>query len=736
MYRTYYALLLALIFPAFSFAQKEPISDTIVGDASRLNDVIVYANKFPELQRRVAQYTKVIKDKAALNFQANTGDVLINSGAVFVQKSQQGGSSPVIRGFEASRILLMVDGVRMNTAIFRAGHLQNIITVDNMMLDRLEVLYGPSSTLYGSDALGGVVNLYTRKPKLSTTDKTVVSGNATTRYATAIEEGRAHVDFNIGGKKWASLTSFTMSSFGSVTQGKQRQSKYPNFGQQKYIVRRVGNTDSAFINPNPDRQTPSGYNQTDFMQKVLFQPTENIQHSLNIQLSNSTNVPRYDRLTDLSGGLPAFAEWYYGPQVRSMLAYEFNADEMKGFIKELRINANFQDVQESRITRRFKNNNKDFRWEKVDVLGFTIDAKHYSGKNEIHFGAESYTNYVRSTAERINIATGVASRIATRYADGFNKMSYNAVFAQHTLKINNNWTLNDGLRVNAVRLDARFVDTAIMRFPFTRARQNNLAATGNLGLIYANDKDLRIAMLLSSGFRSPNIDDLSKVFDTRIGAVVVPNPDIKPEYTYNAEINLNKYGSKFSYGGSVFYTLFKDAIVVDNFKFNGQDSIIYSNVKSVVLAAQNKAKAYIYGFSLNAAYTIAKGTKIDAVGTYTYGRYQNKGITSPLDHIPPFYGRIGLKHEVKQLKLEAFALYNGWKRLKDYSNSGEDNLQYATADGMPSWYTINFTSALAITKKVEAQLLVENILDRNYRYFASGISAAGRNIALSLRVNF
>jgi hemoglobin/transferrin/lactoferrin receptor protein len=131
-----------------------------------LKDVVVYANKFPTLSKNIIQTIGVITDKNLIQYQSTTADILTASGQVFVQKSQQGGGSPVIRGFEASRILILVDGVRMNSAIFRSGHLQNIITVDNMSLDRVEVNYGPSSTMYGSDALGGVINLFTKAPQL------------------------------------------------------------------------------------------------------------------------------------------------------------------------------------------------------------------------------------------------------------------------------------------------------------------------------------------------------------------------------------------------------------------------------------------------------------------------------------------------------------------------------------------------------------------------------------------
>src|SRR5687767_10901800 len=153
-------------FNAVAYAQ-----DTAMN--KNMDEVMIFSNKFAERKKNVVQKIDVVTSQriAQLNSQ-NSGDLLMNTGNVFVQKSQQGGSSPVIRGFEASRVLLVIDGIRMNNAIYRAGHLQNAITVDQNMLERVEILYGPGSTLYGSDALGGIVHFRTKAPKLSLTDKT------------------------------------------------------------------------------------------------------------------------------------------------------------------------------------------------------------------------------------------------------------------------------------------------------------------------------------------------------------------------------------------------------------------------------------------------------------------------------------------------------------------------------------------------------------------------------------
>src|SRR5688500_5589459 len=217
----------------------------------RLEEVIIYSNKFAERQKNIVQKTEVISAQriAQLNAQ-NTGDLLINTGNVFVQKSQQGGSSPVIRGFEASRVLLVVDGIRMNNAIYRAGHLQNVITVDQNSLDRVEVLYGPASTLYGSDALGGVVLLRTKAPQFSTTGKTRLTGSAFTRYSSANEEKTVHADLSIGGRKFAWLQAYNYSDFSDMKMGTHYPSAYPNFGRRSQYVANINGIDSVVTNPD------------------------------------------------------------------------------------------------------------------------------------------------------------------------------------------------------------------------------------------------------------------------------------------------------------------------------------------------------------------------------------------------------------------------------------------------------------------------------------------------------
>jgi hemoglobin/transferrin/lactoferrin receptor protein len=720
-------------------------SDT---SSKQLQDVVIYANKFPTLSKNIVQRVVALTDKVLLQQQANTADILTASGQVFVQKSQAGGGSPVVRGFEASRVLLMVDGVRMNSAIFRAGHLQNIITVDNMILDRVEIIYGPSSTLFGSDALGGVVNLFTKQPQLFKSNLVSkkapwkTNGNLVYRFGNGQNEQRQHVDLNIANNRWAFLTSVTKSNFGDMRQGNKRSAAYPDFGKRLFYVVRENNTDvikdnSASVNI----QKLSGYNQIDLLQKVLFKPNDNTEHLLNVQVSNSSDINRYDRLTETSNGLPVFSEWYYGPQVRNMIGYKLTKSNLNGYFQKLTTNVNYQHLEESRMSRRFKSNDKDYRFEVVDMFGLNMDLLHQGKSSTLNIGVESYYNNVGSTAYSNNIATNMRSAIATRYSDGPTNMSNYALYAQHTQFLKGNWVLNSGLRLNNVQLNANFKDTALMCFPFTDANQNNTALTGNLGMAYNGADGLRITFGVSSGFRAPNVDDLTKVFDTRTGYVVVPNEDLKPEYTYNAELNVSKTTSNYSIGASLFYTWFRNALVVDKFKWNNESSILYQGIMSDVYATQNKAKAVVYGFNVNGSANFSPNTTLAATYTYTKGNYADRKLDGlntalPIDHIPPTYGRVGLKHDIKKFTAELFTLFNGWKRIEDYNLNGEDNEIYATKDGMPAWQIWNINTNYQLTKKLNFSFQIENIADLNYRYFASGISALGRNYIVQARYSF
>ena len=743
-----YILLLLLLVGSMAKAQfvepEENPKDSL--PATYLSEIVISANKIPEQRRTVAQQIKIIGPVAIKNFNAqNSGDLIQNTGVVALQKSQQGGGSPMMRGFEASRILLMIDGVRMNNLIYRSGHLQNVITVDNNMLERAEVLFGPSSTVYGSDALGGVLHFYTRDPVLSQ-GGLKATGNAFVRYGTVNQEKTSHLDVNLGGSQFGSLTSFTYSDFDDLLMGKETN---PSLGEPfglrpQYVNRSSNNTTDVLVqNGDPYKQIQSGYKQWDLLQKFLFKQNDRVNHILNFQFSNSTNIPRYDRLTDPQGssGL-RFAEWYYGPQQRLMTSYKFQMNDLGKMADHMTARISYQDVEESRHDRRFGNDNRNDRVEKVKVWAATIDFSKSIGKSSLRYGFDSQFNTLVSTAVRTNVVTGAQTAQSTRYPDGDNTMNMVALYGTHTQQISDKWVITDGLRVGMSSLNSTFVDKTFFPFPYDNIQQNPVFGSSNLGIIYA-PTSWKFSFMASAGFRVPNIDDAAKVFDsvtgssTSNGTLIVPNPDLKPERTLNGDLGITKFfGDKVRLEVTLFATDFYDAIVILPTTLNGSPTVDYGGFPSNVVSSQNAQRAYIFGHSTSFRADISKSFAVTMSYNNTTGSVRTTPYETPLDHIAPAFGRISVQYNKGKLHSELFSNFNGWKAIEEYSSSGEDNQQYAPTKGMPSWYTLNLRLGYEVNKTFTFQGGIDNLLDLQYRQFASGINSPGRNLFATLRVKF
>lgn len=710
-----------------------------------LEEFVTSASRFQERRRDVPEHISLIK-RRDISFldQQTTPDLLQNSGTVFMQRSQMGGGSPVIRGFEASRVLLVVDGVRMNNAIYRAGHLQDLMTVDQNAIDRIEVISGPGSVAYGSDALGGVVHLITRQPRFIDTNGVAIAGGAFFRTSTANNEKTASATVELHGRRLSSLTSITASDFGNLRQGSTRNPFTPSFGAKPFTVETTDGVDQVKPNPDPNVQDPTAYKQLDILQKLRARTGKNMFHQLNVQLSTSSDVPRYDRLSEFSvdtagNYVPAQAEWYYGPQKRMLAAYTLEVKRDRGFFTSARMTPSYQFIEQSRHSRGYGSSRRGNNTEKVSVLGFNADFEKRAGRHELRYGLEYYANEVRSEAYREHIRTGEITYRTTRYPNGGSTMSTLAAYLSHTVELNEKLVISEGLRFSQVDLESTFADDRGFQFLNGTYRQVNSAFNWRLGLVYAPGHDWRFTALVSTGFRAPNVDDMGKVFDSVRGTVIVPNTGLKPETTTNFEVGVSKtIHKRFTIEGTGFYTIYSDALTVGAFTANGQDSIDYDGTLSRVTALTNKKEAYIYGVQGQVVLAFDDHFTLRSGLTYTYGRIKTDSTDYPLDHIPPVYGRTGLEWRARRVRAEFYALYNGWKHLNQYNLApgSEDNVQYATAEGMPAWYTLNARASYAITRNVSVQLGLENILDMNYRTFASGVSAPGRNFQASLRASF
>ena len=703
----------------------------------KLDELVVNSQRFAKPKRKITQQVESISktEIEMQNFQ-NTADVFGNSGTLAVQKSQQGGGSPVIRGFESSRILLLVDGIRMNNLIYRSGHLQNSITVDKNMLEKVDVLFGPSSTIYGSDALGGAIYLQTKNAKLlSETANKFVTGNVISNYNSINEGKSAHFDFNLAGQKWASLTSVSYNDYGDLKMGKHKNGSNAFFGERPYYVTTTNGIDTRVANDDKYVQKFSGYKQYDFMQKLIYQQDNRTNHSLNLQYSTSSDIPRYDRLTDLnSNGKLKTATWNYGPQKRLLTAYKLSKE--KAFLNsDMNFLLSYQNIEESRITRSFGNPNQSSRLEKVSVFGLNSDFKTKIGNGDFIYGADIYYDDLKSEGIKKNILTNAESITDSRYPDGKNNTFRAEGFVSYNNNLSKTASYNASARAGYTILNSE-IATNFLNLPYSQVQQKNFTYSGALGIVNNASENTKVAFNLASAFRVPNIDDLSKIFESAPGTLIVPNKNLKPEKSVTADLSITFWeGKHVQFENTFYYTRLYDAIVTDKYTLNGQTSIVYEGQNSKVFANQNQGKANIIGVFSCLKGHITKSLLFYGTFNFTHGRVEST-TEFPLDHIAPIYGKTGFKYEKKLVNLDLYMLYSGKKELRSYSPSGEDNLQYAPANGMPAWQTYNLKSSLNVVKSLTIFTGIENILDTQYRTFASGINAGGRNLYLGGKYNF
>lgn len=708
-----------------------------------IGEMVVSATKWNQSSSDLSSKITTIKAKdIALQNPQTAADLLANSGEVFIQKSQQGGGSPMIRGFATNRLLYVVDGVRMNSAIFRAGNVQNVISIDALAIESAEVLFGPGSVIYGSDAIGGVMNFRTLNPKFSKIEKPITKANAFMRYSSANAEKTGHFDVMVGSKKWAILTSVSANDFSDLRMGSHGPEEY----LRTFYVQQLDSIDRVVSNSNPLIQNPTAYSQLNLMQKIVFQPNENWQIDYGFHYSETSKYSRYDRLIELTDSLlPRSAVWNYGPQKWMMNNLTINHHKANKIYNEMSIRLAQQYFEESRIDRDFSGENKNrlrTQLEKVDAYSLNVDFEKVIKKQKLYFGIEGVFNKVSSFGTAINITNGDSIPVADRYPAS-TWLSYGAYFTYHA-NISKLISVQAGVRYNQFHLNADF--SRILEFypyDFTKVNLNNGATTGSVGVVMRPSEKSKISLVGSTGFRAPNVDDIGKIFDLALNEIVVPNIDLTAEYAYNGELGISKIcGEWLKLDATAYYTYLDNAMVRRAFQVNGADSIFFDGNLNKVYAIQNAAYATILGLHLGVELRFKGGfTLLSQYNLQNGVEEMNDGNESRSRHTAPAFGLTRFTYSNDKLTLQLYAVYSSG--LSNNKLNEEEKLKpaiYAVdANGnpySPAWYTINLKTIFKLTNNCSVSAGLENILDKRYRTYSSGLVAPGRNFILSLRVGF
>jgi len=616
--------------------QSEPLMTVVMLPSVELLDAVEIIGRSQERGDLMPQRIEVISQAQIQSTQSSSSaDVLSNSGSVYIQRSQSGGGSPVMRGFEANKVLLVVDGVRLNNLIYRSGHLQNVITVDHSSLENLELIFGPGSLMYGSDALGGVIHFETLRPRYDT--KQQISIN--TQFTSSNLGARLNLTHQYGSDKMASATSVSLGRYDDQRAGRNRAAIYddfPTYGLTDLYYDADGNLRR---NLNPHIQRNSGYSQVDFLQKFKFKLGRSAHLTVNAQLSTSTNIPRYDQLSQVDeSGLPLFKQWHYGPQSRLLLSSQLDLTAKTTLYDKGILIASFQDIEESRITQAQSSDMTTTQLEKVKVFGLTADfTKTVSAKLNLNYGLDLHHNILK----------------------------------------------------------------------------------------YA----------LGQGFRAPNIDDLAKI-RVKANEITIPNTDLKPERTLNHDLSV-KYGSeRVVFTAFGYYVTIDDVIVRQSSTLPDGSPIFVDEIGQSlnVTANFNESAGKIYGGGVAVDLELVNNLTAGGKVNLTKGISKEGGVETPLGHIPPLFGWVGLKYESGYYQYTADYHFNGQKGIEDYGGS-VDNPEYALPSGAPAWSVVDL-GVSRVTNQLVLRASIDNVLDTFYRPFASGISGPGRSYNLSVGLKF
>jgi hemoglobin/transferrin/lactoferrin receptor protein len=735
-----------LFLAVFISANAQKI-DTLKG--VKFQDIVVSSTRFETEKNKIPNYIQRV-DRAQILIEnpTNMADLLQNSGRAFVQRSQGGGGSPILRGLEANRVLIVVDGVRMNNAIFRGGHLQNVLRVQPEMLENVEVFSGAGSMLYGSDALGGVLSFNSIKPKFCNDSLSKVNVNFLTRYAFANKENTILANLNYGNKNFASLTSFQISNYGDMRQGDNKsflRGKYQKAWDDIGIRNRINGRDTLFTSLDKNVLNGTAYNQYNLLQKFSYKHKQFL-HYLNFYYTTSSSVNRYDRLSEVRNGKPNFAEWFYGPETWAMISYQFSHFDKTKIYDQIKSTVAYQYFDESRKSRKWQSNQLINNYEHLDLITVNTDAKKMFNKTIFQYGLELDFNIVKSKANQIDVVNYSQVAAKTRYPDGGSKMNNYSIYANVESPMNETVNFIAGMRYNYNTLYSKFNDKTFFPFDYNAINQKNQSLSGQLSFLIKPVEGWKIAVTYSRGYRAPNVDDMSKVFEStsgtasRPGLLIIPNAKIKPEVTNTLECLIDYDIDKiFGVELNPFQTFISNWINLQATTLNGQDTVDYNGGKSIVVQNANVNNGYISGLSSNLYYKPIKSLTFRAGATITKGRIQLDTLSSPLDHVPPFYAFFNTNYQREKFSLQVSVLYNDAKMSKFYRLGAEDNEQYS-ADPIngftPAWTIINLKGEFKITKEITFQTGVDNVMDLRYRTFASGVSGVGRNVFFALRGNF
>lgn len=647
--------------------------------------VIVTAKRQEDLTREVSHSVTVVTQELLLqNGPRTTPEALMNQTGVWIQKTNHGGGSPIIRGLVGNQVLLLVDGIRLNNSTYRYGPNQYMNTIDPGLVDRIEAIRGSGSVLYGSDALGGVVQVISKVPSFSS-HKTNVSGSVLGKWMSHEMEMSGRAEIEIASKRVAFLGGFSERHFGELVVG--------------------GDLGTL---------SPTGYNERAGDAKLLVRTGSSGLLTASFQQLTQFEVPRFDQVSQ--GGYSVFN---FDPQMRQLSYLKWETTTKSLWVQTFRLTGSLNRSVEGLYTQR--TNSTTVRKQRDEVNTTGLIAEVISNPKTFwnaQSGIEYYFDKVDSKASDLNTITNQETAVRGSYADGSTAANL-AIFTNHQV----DWKKFQfflGLRFNAVTVtveDATFGNQKITPASWV----------GNLGLTYEITPHIRAILSGNTGFRAPNVDDMSKFGAVEATAFEIPSAELSPEKSFTIETGFKFSGKKYAGAITAYQTQLSDLIDRVPATYQGNPTLDGKNVYQ----KQNVGEAIIKGFEAEGEVSMLSAISMYGNITYTHG--DNKTKQESMRRIPPLFGRVGMHYRNNSWWVKGEVAMAGDQARLAAGDKSDVRISSRLVEGvMPGWTCLNLYTGYQY-KSVRIQASMINLLDEAYRIYASGVDEYGRSIVISLR---
>lgn len=698
-----------LVQPGFAAETATITPPSHTNAISRLEDVIVTATRseerlmdLPYSADRIAG-TKLRREQMA----ASVPEALSETPGVLVQQTAHGQGSPYIRGFTGFRTLALVDGIRLNNSTFREGPNQYWSTIDVLALDRLEIVKGPGSVMYGSDAIGGTVNSILRAPRYGSGDGILWSGGTYYRFGSAERAHLGRVEFGAADEgRWGFTGGFSAKTFGDVEGGDE-----------------VG------------RQPHTGYDQFDGDIKAEYLISPNSKLTLAYQRTEQDEVERTHRtIYGLSweGLVTGTDRQHYFDQTRQLtyarLAHSTDRADQFTATVSWHVQNEFQFVE--RTNRTVQQSDVD-----VDTIGFSLQGISPSRIGQWTYGVEHYHDFVSSEQRNYNAAGAFTSfGIQGPVADDAN-YDLLGVYVEDEIPIAERLKLTLGGRFNWAQADAGRVRDPITGGA-TSFSDDWSTVVGNGRLLWHPDDEERWGLFtgVAQGFRAPNLSDLTRLDIARSGELETAAFDLEPEKYVTFEVGVKTTHEQWDASVAYFYTIIDDLIVR-----TPTGRTIGPNAE---VTKRNASEGWVHGVELAGRVYLVEGLSLFGRGAWQEGEADAfptstaASIRAPMSRIHPLMGLVGLRWDVLQTGF--FGEVYGQAAATQDRLSPDDarDTQRIPPGGTPGWATLNFRVGYAWHEKLFLTAALENALDEDYRYHGSGYNQPGQNVKLSAEYRF